>query len=197
MRLFNTVAGGERGGRGRLADAGVRAGEFRTTESEVFEIISNDRRRYALQVLQRAEREVYLRELAERVAAVENGKSVDDITTRERRSVETALRQFHLPKMANAGFVRYNAQRKTAELAVDEAVLSPYLRPGADEPFSRSTLLLAVGALAANGYLALLVGQVGVDTPLIALCPLVVAAATVLLGAVWAGRDARDGRSAD
>lgn len=145
--------------------------------------------------MQRANREVYLRELAERVAAVENGKSLDDITTRERRSVETALRQFHLPKMANAGFVEYNAQRKTAELAVDEAVLSPYLRPGAKEPFSRSALLLAVGALAANGYLALLVGRVGLETPLLALCPLAVATATALLGVAWVGRDARDRRS--
>lgn len=99
----------------------------------IYHIISNERRRHVLRLFQtESNREVYLRELAERVAAWENETSVESVTTQERRRTETALRQFHLPKMAEAGFVHYDARRKTARLAVPPETYADYLDPGSE-----------------------------------------------------------------
>lgn len=144
------------------------------TESDIYHVISNERRRHVMKFLQRANREVHLRELAERVAAWENDESIESVTTQERRRVETALRQFHLPKMTEMGFVHYDTRRKTTRLAVPASAYADYLDPqsGRTYPvgvlctvfgvasivvFTVSQLVAAdVGVVLASGYLLLL-----------------------------------------
>jgi len=108
------------------------------TEEAVFEVLSNRRRRYVFHYLKQQDRRVYLRELAEQVAAWENDKSIHYLSSGETKRVKTALHQHHLPKMDDRGFVDYDATRETVEL--DEAVadLEVYLDvvPGADIPWS-------------------------------------------------------------
>ncbi|WP_435064118.1 DUF7344 domain-containing protein [Halobaculum sp. EA56] len=121
------------------------------SEDEVFEILSNRRRRYVFHFLKRHRRRVYLRELAEHVAAWENDKTVRELSSAETKRVKTALHQHHLPKMDERGFVEYDSGRETVVLTEGAADLEVYLDvvPGADVPWSLYYLgISAFGVLA-------------------------------------------------
>ena len=87
------------------------------SRDDVLDVLSNRRRRFAIHYLKhhRSE-EVSLRQLAERVASWENEKAVAELDHRERKRVVNALRQFHLPKMADHGVVDYEPRRGTIRL---------------------------------------------------------------------------------
>lgn len=83
----------------------------------VLEVLSNQRRRFTIHYLKQRSREsVTVSELAERVAGWEYNKEVDELTHRERKRVRNALRQFHLPKMDECGFIEFDPQRGTVTL---------------------------------------------------------------------------------
>lgn len=83
------------------------------SEDDLFEILSNSRRRYALHALSSDDEEWQIGNLAEQVAAWENGTEIAEVTRAERKSVYTALQQLHLPKMDEMGFVEYDKDRGT------------------------------------------------------------------------------------
>jgi hypothetical protein len=93
------------------------AGHF--TRDDTLEVLSNQRRRFVIHLLKRRDGDgshVSVSELAETVAAWENDKPVEELDYRERKRVRNALRQFHLPKMAEYGFVEYDSDRGHARL---------------------------------------------------------------------------------
>ena len=90
----------------------------------VLEVLSNQRRRFAIHYLKQQHgfgtqepAPVEVGDLAEQIASWEYDKPIDRLTAQERKRVVNALRQFHLPKMADYGFVDYDARRGTVELA--------------------------------------------------------------------------------
>lgn len=154
------------------------------TQSVIYSVISNDRRRYVLRVLREESREVYLREMAERVAAWENDESVEAVTTQERRRVETALRQFHLPKMDDAGFVTYNDRRKTVRLAVPASAFTDYLDPQPAENYRWNAIATMIGV---GSILALVASQsfAGVGPAIASTALLLVGTVLLSLGAFY------------
>jgi DNA-binding transcriptional ArsR family regulator len=86
-------------------------------EADVYEMLGNRRRRYALQYLRTCERPVAIGELAEHVAAMENDLSREEVTHEQRKSVYTALHQNHLPKLADTGLIRAEREWVGIELA--------------------------------------------------------------------------------
>lgn len=83
----------------------------------VLEVLSNKRRRFVIHFLkQRGSESVTVSELAEQVAGWEYNKEIEALTHRERKRVRNALRQFHLPKMAECGFIEFDPQRGTVSL---------------------------------------------------------------------------------
>jgi hypothetical protein len=82
----------------------------------MLEVLSNRRRRFAVHVLKQRREAVTVSDLAERIAGWENDKDAEHLTYQERKRVRNALRQFHLPKMDDYGFVEYDSQRGTVRL---------------------------------------------------------------------------------
>ncbi|MFC7226408.1 hypothetical protein N0B31_03255 [Salinirubellus salinus] len=82
-------------------------GTSQSDPSRTFELLSNHRRRYTWHHCKRVEDAVPLGDLAEQVAAWENGKSVAEITSAERKRVYTSLQQTHLPKLDDADVVQF------------------------------------------------------------------------------------------
>jgi len=83
----------------------------------MLEVLSNRRRRFAIHALKQQDGgRVSVSELTEQVASWENDKERDRLTHKERKRVRNALRQFHLPKMDDHGFVEYDARRGTISL---------------------------------------------------------------------------------
>jgi len=96
-------------------------GEF--SRDTVLEVLSNKRRRFAIHYLKQQYSftaqnpdPVDIGDLAEQIASWEYDKPADHLTAQERKRVQNALRQFHLPKMDDYGFVDYDSQRGTVEL---------------------------------------------------------------------------------
>lgn len=94
---------------------------------EVLDVLSNQRRRYALHYLKWHGEETDVRDLAEHVAAWENETEVDRLSYADRKRVQNALHQFHLPKMDNRGFVEYDARRGTVQLSPQVAATDFYV----------------------------------------------------------------------
>jgi len=85
------------------------------SEDDVFEVLSNPRRRYAVHVLKDEDEPTEIGPLAEQVAAWENEIEVPDVSHAQRKRVYTALQQSHLPKMEEAGVVEFDKDRGVIE----------------------------------------------------------------------------------
>lgn len=96
--------------------AGPTDDESLSTDT-VYRVLSDKRRRYALHYLKQRKEPVSVRELAEQVAAWENDKAVDELTSQERKRVYIALYQSHLPTLHKEGVVAYDADRGRVELS--------------------------------------------------------------------------------
>lgn len=86
----------------------------RLAETDIHDILRNDRRRRVIEHLQTSVGTVTLRDLAETIAAHESGDSPAPRPVRE--SVYNSLHQTHLPKLDDEGVIKYDEHRKTIEL---------------------------------------------------------------------------------
>lgn len=94
-------------------------------KDEVFDILSNHRRRYVIHYCKLHENPVSLSDLAEQVAAWEQDKPVTELTSSERKRVYTSLQQTHLDRLAESGLISY--ERDQISLSDDAQELDIYL----------------------------------------------------------------------
>lgn len=73
----------------------------------VFDILGTSRRRDVVRYLESNPEPVAIGELADYIAAQEYGKTVEEVTSNERKRVYVSLYQSHLPKMADADVIAY------------------------------------------------------------------------------------------
>lgn len=120
----------------------------------VYGLLADKRRRYLIHHLKQEDGPVSVGDLAEQVAAWENGKSVEEITSKERKRVYISLYQSHLPTLAKEGVVDYDADRRVVELSPSMAGREIYLEvvPKGSLPWS----LFYVGLVLADATLILL-----------------------------------------
>ena len=116
---------------------------------ELYGILANRRRRYVIHALKRGEGPLEIGPLARRMAAWERDKSIEAVTSDERKSAYTALQQRHLPRMAEAGLVEFDRRAGVVRRAHRLSSLDVYAEvvPGTDVPWSHYYLGLA-GVLA-------------------------------------------------
>nr|WP_211694308.1 hypothetical protein [Natronomonas salina] len=104
-------------------------------QGEIFDLLSNHRRRYAIHYCKREECPVQLGDLAEQVAAWELEKDIAEIDSAERKRVYTSLQQTHLPTLEDAGMITF--ERGEVELTDRVEELDVYLDvvPGDSVPW--------------------------------------------------------------
>ncbi|WP_202614586.1 DUF7344 domain-containing protein [Halostella litorea] len=149
----------------------------------MFEILKNERRRFVLKYFEDHEGPVALGDLAEHVAAKENGKPERELTSGERKRVYVGLYQCHLPKMDDAGIVEFNRNRGRIELGENADLLTEYLET--EETEERPWPQYYLGIAAGGGTLFGL-GQFGLYpvpwmTTVVAACVIVAFAACALV----------------
>lgn len=83
---------------------------------ELFAVLSNARRRFVVQSLQRAGRAMSVSELTTDVVSWEADMTDTGNASDERSPVEVALVHTHLPKLAAAGLVTYDDEAGTVTL---------------------------------------------------------------------------------
>jgi hypothetical protein len=117
----------------------------------LFDVLSNHRRRYAIHSLKQHERTTSIGDLAEQVAAWENGVPRVDLSAAERKRVYTALQQFHLPKMDATGVIEFDDARGTVTLTAAADGLDVYLDVVSEDDIPWSRYYLGLSALSLVG----------------------------------------------
>jgi hypothetical protein len=118
------------------------------SKGEVFDVLRNQRRRLVLQYLKRSETSVELGELATQVAAWEYETTCDEVSAEQRKRVYTTLQQTHLPRLADANIVHYDAEEgriSATDRATDIAIYLEIV-PGNELPWRE--IYLSMGAVA-------------------------------------------------
>lgn len=137
---------------GELAMPGTALGEALSRE-ELFEALSNARRRCALYYLQQQDGPVQLGEIVDYVAAWQYDQPVSQLDSQDRMCVYSALHQAHLPKLDDAGFIDYDSEQGLIDTNDRAEYARLYLEydPGNDIPWSGLYLGLAgIGGLLAS-----------------------------------------------
>jgi DNA-binding transcriptional ArsR family regulator len=98
----------------------------RLSQDEVYHLLSNPRRRFIISFL-RKRHEIGLQELAAEVAAWENETPVDELTDQQQKRVYVSLYQTHIPKLEDAGIVRYDSDTGQVQLRDRVEQLDTYL----------------------------------------------------------------------
>jgi hypothetical protein len=133
----------------------------------VLDVLSNERRRYVMHELKRRNGEpVSDGDLAERVAGWELDKSTDELSYKERKRVKNALRQFHLPKMDETGFVEYDARDGTVTLSSAAAEQDFYV-----DVLPKRGIPWGLYYLALSGLCVALLGGATLGVPLLSAAP--------------------------
>lgn len=145
--------------------SGTHSGDLDTQTA--FDILSSRRRRIAMTCLREHGGRATIGDLARQVAARENDVAEARVTRRQRKRAYTALRQSHLPRMADAGVVDYDQDRGHVELTSLANDIWPYLEEDGTTPNWRR-LHLSVASTVALGIL----GTVA-DLPLMGALPVV------------------------
>ncbi|AUX08755.1 hypothetical protein AArcSl_1120 [Halalkaliarchaeum desulfuricum] len=129
----------------------------RRETQDVYEVLRNERRRYALHALSVADGPVAVGDLADRVAAWEHDTTVAEVTERERHRVYTSLQQVHIPRLDEAGLVRFDEDRGIVDPSPEIETYDVYLDVvGAEEiSWSGYYLGLSLVTLAVFGLVAL------------------------------------------
>ena len=80
------------------------------SEDEVFEVLSNRRRRYVVHALKRAQEPIEIADLSARVTAWEVDIDPSEVRYEDRRNVYSTLQRTHLPKMEEKNLVRVDEE---------------------------------------------------------------------------------------
>jgi len=151
MGAKNTADESTSGGAAMTDDGAqtVEGDQAQTPElGDVYEALSNRRRRFALHHLKQLDEEqpVDISTLSTQVAAWENGTDPEQLGYADRKNVHTSLYQFHVPKMDDLGLVNYDRSRGTVELTQYGRDVDVYLEAvyGREIPWATYFLLLSV-----------------------------------------------------
>lgn len=92
------------------------------TVTGIFELLSDQRRRFALHYLATQVGAIDVSDLADQIALMEGNH-----TQEHYERICTGLVHIHIPKLDDAAVIRYDPERETIELSEQAAVLTPYL----------------------------------------------------------------------
>jgi len=127
------------------------------SRDEVFTALSNRRRRNVITYLKEHGDDARVRDIAEQLAAWENGLEINEVTYKQRKRVYTALHQSHLPKLAEGGFIAYEPNRGIVSLTEESRQLEMYLEVVSENeiPWSEYYVGLAIvcGLLAGAAWI--------------------------------------------
>jgi HSP20 family molecular chaperone IbpA len=98
------------------------------SKDEIFELLSNKRRRWMVRFLDAANEPVPLQEFITHIAAKEEGTDPDSVSRKYYKRIQVGLIQTHLPKLQDIGVIEYDEKQRTVALTDAAAVLRPYLR---------------------------------------------------------------------
>ena len=113
-------------------------------KDEVYDLLSNHRRRYTVHFLKQQDESVTLGDLAEQIAAWEQGKEIPEITSDERKRVYTSLQQTHLPRLEESGMITVDRDKIALSEAAHELDVYLDIVPSGSIPWGMYYLGLSI-----------------------------------------------------
>ena len=129
-------------------------------ETEIHDVLRNERRRRTIEHLRNESGTITLRELSEAIAAAESGESPPPRNLRE--SVYNSLHQTHLPKLDSLDVVSYDRDRKHVEIDGRARDVDLYIEVVTEYGITRAEYYRSLGVLA---LFAVVASEVGVPVP--------------------------------
>lgn len=86
---------------------------------QIFDILKAERRRHVLEILRKRSEEIQLKKLSKIIAAVENNKHIDEVTTEEGKMSYVMLYQCHCPKMDDLDVIEFNGTDESVSLSTN------------------------------------------------------------------------------
>ena len=157
----------------KIRDSTATGGE-ELSKTEIFDILSADRRQEVLQYLHRNDGGADIGELAEHIASLECGCAVSQLDSQQRKRTYVGLYQCHLPKMDDMHIVDFNQNRGLIELGPNADQIYPYIEEDEGTDVKWPLVYLGLSALGA----VLLVASLTVGAS-IGLTPGIVSAACI------------------
>jgi len=116
-------------------------------ETDIYEVLSSERRRIAIDYLRNNPNPVDVNELAENVAAEEQGESPPPKDAR--KAVYVSLHQTHLPKLDELNIAEYDTENKQVSLSESFRDVAIYMEvvPSQGLELSWSEYYLAIGLI--------------------------------------------------
>ncbi|MEF8802484.1 MAG: hypothetical protein V5A56_15895 [Halolamina sp.] len=119
------------------------------SQDDLFSLLSNPRRRFILQYLDRTGETIQLQDLATEVAAWENETEPENLTDKQRKRVYVSLYQTHIPRLEEAGIVDHDGTTGEIRLIKRDDDLGQYLDADASDaddtrPWGRYYLLITL-----------------------------------------------------
>jgi predicted transcriptional regulator len=93
-------------------DARSTEQQSRLPIEEVYHLLSSDRRRQVISLLEEQGQRADVGDLATQVALIEEGSRDDEADSQVRKAVYVSLVQCHLPKMDDYGLIEYDSDRQ-------------------------------------------------------------------------------------
>lgn len=119
----------------------------------VFDLLSNSRRRFVLNRLQKNRSEIELGELATELAAAENGVTPDELSAQQRKRTYVSLYQTHVPKLVEVDVVTYDSESGVIQPTDRLNEIAAYFQRER-ETVRWEPVYLAVAALGIGAFLA-------------------------------------------
>lgn len=154
------------------------------SQDMLFSLLSNPRRRFVLQYLNRTTNPVTLQDLATEVAAWENETDPESLTDKQQKRLYVSLYQTHIPKLEEAGIIEYDSDSGEITLTDQAGDLNKHLNGDVEEsrrPWERYYLGLALTAVVVYAAVALAPGLGGIWTSLVGLVFVLALAAVALI----------------
>ncbi len=118
------------------------------SKDAMFKMLSNRRRRLAVQFLQQQpDNRMQIRELSRLIAAKENETTPEEVTYKQRKRVYISLYQTHLSALHDNGIVEYDARSGTITLKPAARDFSRYLDVSSGRELGWGEAWLALGAV--------------------------------------------------
>lgn len=98
------------------------------TRDQIFDILSNQRRRYILLYLSRQDTGATVQELSEQIAMWENDVTAEELSDKQRKRVYVSLYQTHIPKLDESGIIDYDEETGDITLTTQARSVQAYLQ---------------------------------------------------------------------
>jgi hypothetical protein len=135
--------------------ADVQSCQVQLSQSDIFGVLQNDRRRHVLEIL-RKQGNQSIRSLSEEIARLESGE--EDPKSTIRKSIYVSLLQTHIPKMESLGVINYNRENDFIELLPAANNFDIYMETVKEGDIPWSHFYIGLSALAVVGSVVISLG---------------------------------------